>query len=147
MRQEVIDNALARFKDDYNCAQAVFVSFLEHKGLSFKEAVDLATGLGGGVALQGKTCGAVTGGVLSIGVLTGQTISNLGKSKHETYRVAMRFLNRFRKKFSSQMCNDLTGIDMTDQKQLQAALDDGHLKKTCPKFVEGALNILFDMFP
>ena len=147
MSQEVIDTALARFKDDHNCAQTVLVSFLEHKGLSFKEAVDISAGLGGGVGLQGKTCGAATGGVLAIGVLTGQTISNLGKSKNETYRVAMRFLHRFRREFSSQMCNDLVGLDMADQKQLQEALDSGHFKKTCPKFVEGALKILFEMFP
>jgi C_GCAxxG_C_C family probable redox protein len=120
---------------------------LEHKGLAFKEAVHLAAGLGGGVGLQGKTCGAATGGVLAIGVLTGQTISNLGKSKNETYRVTMKFLKRFREEFSSQMCNVLVGVDMADPRQLQAALDKGHFEKTCPKFVEGAMRILLDMFP
>jgi C_GCAxxG_C_C family probable redox protein len=147
MSQKVIDSALARFTDDHNCAQTVLFSFLEYKGLAFKEAVHLAAGLGGGVGLQGKTCGAATGGVLAIGVLTGQTISNLGKSKNETYRVTMKFLERFRKEFSSQMCNELVGVDMADPKQLQAALDKGHFEKTCPKFVEGAMRILLDMFP
>ncbi|MHA2118978.1 MAG: C-GCAxxG-C-C family protein [Candidatus Thorarchaeota archaeon] len=107
MSQKVIDSTLARFTDDHNCSQSVLISFLEHKGLAFKEAVHLSAGLGGGVGLQGKTCGAVTGGVLAIGMLTGQTISNLGKSKNETYRVTMKFLKRFRREFSSQMSNDL----------------------------------------
>lgn len=147
MSQKVIDMALARFTDDYNCAQSVLTAFLDHKGLGFKQAVHLAAGLGGGVGLQGKTCGAVTGGVLAIGVLNGQEISNLGESKNETYRVVMRFLKRFKKEFSSQMCNDLVGIDMADPQQLQAALDKGHFKKICPKFVEGAVKILVDMFP
>ncbi len=147
MSQEVIDTALARFTDDHNCAQSVLISFLEHKELSFMEAIHLAAGLGGGVGLQGKTCGAATGAVLAIGVLMGQTISNLGKSKNETYKHTMRFLKRFKREFSSQMCNDLVGLDMADPKQLQAALDEDYFKKTCPKFVEGAMNILFDMFP
>jgi hypothetical protein len=80
-------------------------------------------------------------------VLTGQTISNVGKSKNETYRQAMRFLKAFRTNFSSQMCNDLVGLDMADPKQLQAALDKGHFQKICPKYVEGAVSILIDMFP
>ena len=147
MSQKVIDSALARFTDDHNCAQSVLISFLEHKGLSITEAVHLAAGFGGGIGLQGKTCGAATGGVLAIGALTGQTISNLGDSKNETYGLVMRFLKRFRSEFSSQMCSDLVRLDMTDPKQLQAALDEGHFKKTCPKFVEGAMRILLDIFP
>lgn len=147
MSQKVIDAALSRFGDDHNCAQSVLFTFLEHKGLAFKEAVHFAAGLGGGIGLQGRTCGAATGGVLAIGLLMGQTISNLGDSKNETYRVAMRFLKRFRKEFSSQMCNDLVGLDMADPQQLQSALDKGHFKQTCPKFVEGAIKILLEMFP
>ncbi|MHA2356929.1 MAG: C-GCAxxG-C-C family protein [Candidatus Thorarchaeota archaeon] len=147
MSKKVIDSTLARFKSDYNCAQSVLISFLEHKGLLFEEAVHLSAGLGGGVALQGNTCGAVTGGVLAIGMLMGQTISNVGESKYETYKVAMRFLKRFKSKFSTQMCNDLVGLDMADPKQLQTALDKGHFQKTCPKYVEGAVSILLDMFP
>jgi C_GCAxxG_C_C family probable redox protein len=147
MSQKPIDRALARFGDDYNCAQTVLISFLEHKGIAFKEAVHLAAGLGGGVGLQGKTCGAATGGVLAIGMLTGQTISNLGSSKNETYKAAAKFLKRFREEFSSQMCNDLVGFDIADPQQLQAALDKKHFEQTCPKFVEGAMRILLEMFP
>jgi len=147
MSHNIIDTALSRFLDDHNCAQSVLITFLEHKGLAVKEAVHLAAGLGGGVGLQGKTCGAVTGGVLAIGLMMGQTISNLGRSKNETYGVTMRFLKRFRREFSSQMCNDLVGFDMADPQQLQAALDKDHFKQTCPKFVEGAMKILLEMFP
>ena len=147
MSQEVIDKAMARFGADYNCAQSVFMTFLEHKGLGFKEAVHVAAGLGGGVGLQGKTCGAVTGGVLAIGVLNGQKISNLGDSKNDTYGLTIRFLKKFKKEFSTQMCSDLIGIDISDPKQLQAALDSGHFQKLCPKFVEGAIRILLEMFP
>ncbi|MFW9888876.1 MAG: C-GCAxxG-C-C family protein [Candidatus Thorarchaeota archaeon] len=147
MSQKVIATALSRFVDDHNCAQSVFVTFLEHKGLAFEEALHVAAGLGGGIGLQGKTCGAVTGGVLVIGLLMGQTISNLGKSKNETYRVAMRFLKRFRREFASEICNDLVGLDMADPQQLQAALDKDHFKQTCPRFVESAMKILLEMFP
>ncbi|MFW9968304.1 MAG: C-GCAxxG-C-C family protein [Candidatus Thorarchaeota archaeon] len=147
MSQNVIDNTLALFADHYNCAQSVLMGFLEHKGLSFKEAVHVAAGLGGGIGLQGKTCGAATGGVLAIGVLKGQTISNVGESKNETYILASKFLKRFRDKFSSQMCNDLVGLDMSDPNARQAAINKGHFEKICPKFVEGAASILVDMFP
>ena len=52
----------------YNCAQAVFIPFAEQAGLTVEQAYAIAQGFGGGMA-AGKTCGALTGALMALGIL------------------------------------------------------------------------------
>ena len=51
----------------YNCAQAVLIPTAEEMGLDKEEATKLAKYLGVGMKL-GSTCGAVTGGLMALGL-------------------------------------------------------------------------------
>ncbi len=52
----------------YNCAQAVLIPFAERVGLTLEQANAVAQAFGGGMQ-TGSTCGAVTGGLMALGVL------------------------------------------------------------------------------
>lgn len=51
----------------YNCAQAVFIPFAEKKGLSSAQANAITANFGGGMR-AGLTCGAITGGLMALGL-------------------------------------------------------------------------------
>lgn len=51
----------------YNCAQAVFIPFAIQKGLSFEQAAAITDNFGGGMRM-GLTCGAITGGLMALGL-------------------------------------------------------------------------------
>lgn len=51
----------------YNCAQAVLIPFAERAGLSAEQANAIATHFGSGMR-SGLTCGAVTGGLMALGI-------------------------------------------------------------------------------
>lgn len=51
----------------YNCAQAVLIPFAERKGMTTKQAFDLTANFGSGMR-AGLTCGAITGGLLVLGM-------------------------------------------------------------------------------
>lgn len=51
----------------YNCAQAVLIPFWEEAGLDHESAQKAAKNLGVGMKL-GSTCGAVTGGLMALGI-------------------------------------------------------------------------------
>lgn len=51
----------------YNCAQAVLIPFAERAGLSAEQANAIATHFGSGMR-AGLTCGAVTGGLMALGI-------------------------------------------------------------------------------
>lgn len=51
----------------YNCAQAVFIPFAEKKGLSSAQAQAITSNFGSGMR-AGLTCGAITGGLMALGL-------------------------------------------------------------------------------
>ena len=51
----------------YNCAQAVLVPFAKEAGISEETAYDLSRNFGGGMKI-GSVCGAITGGLMVLGL-------------------------------------------------------------------------------
>ena len=51
----------------YNCAQAVFIPFAEKKGISEAQATAITANFGSGMR-AGLTCGAITGGLMALGL-------------------------------------------------------------------------------
>ena len=51
----------------YNCAQAVFIPFAEKKGISTAQAQAITANFGSGMR-AGLTCGAITGGLMALGL-------------------------------------------------------------------------------
>lgn len=51
----------------YNCAQGVFIPFAEKKGLTFEQAAGITANFGAGMR-SGLTCGAITGGLMALGL-------------------------------------------------------------------------------
>ena len=135
LTKDVANKALAHFENDYNCAQAVFKAILDHKGIALDRATDLAAGFGGGISFSGQQCGAISGGLMSIGVLVGETITDVRDHKWETFRLCKEFQKRFTEKFGTIRCDDLTGINMSDENALTKAIDEGVFSEICPKFV------------
>ena len=51
----------------YNCARAVFIPFAEKKGISAAQATAITANFGSGMR-AGLTCGAITGGLMALGL-------------------------------------------------------------------------------
>jgi C_GCAxxG_C_C family probable redox protein len=68
---EFLDRAKALREDPnvhYNCAQGVLIPFAEKMGLKPEQAFKLAAHFGSGMR-SGLTCGAVTGGLMALGIM------------------------------------------------------------------------------
>ncbi len=92
----------------HNCAEAVFLAVNDvlSGGLEPGTAARIATGLGGGLGATGGTCGALTGGVLAIGLIAG---TGPDSSRRATiYPLAAALQERFKKRFGSCICKQLT---------------------------------------
>ena len=59
------------FSSGYNCAQAVFAAVAPELGLDRVAALRVATGFGGGMGRLQRSCGAVTGSVMLLGLRYG----------------------------------------------------------------------------
>jgi len=145
MTDNTVKLAMKYFSSDYNCSQSVMKSILESKGMDFDEIFQLAAGFGGGVGLQGHICGAVSGAVAALGVINGRKFGDVNEHKEATYESAAKFMQMFKEKNGSIICDDLTGIVMADKKAHDRAMENGTFRKVCPGYVEDAVRIALDI--
>lgn len=86
----------------------MFSAVAEQMGMDYETAVKVSAGFGGGMYL-GSVCGAVTGGIMAIGLKHG----GLGPSSMRTAIVARDFADRFKALHQSIRCPELTGFDLS----------------------------------
>ncbi|NHI93601.1 MAG: C_GCAxxG_C_C family protein [Candidatus Lokiarchaeota archaeon] len=137
-----VDNAINYFNNGYNCAQAVLASFGAEFDMNKELAFKVAAAFGGGIARCGRTCGAVTGALMVIGLKYGMTKIGDNESKNKTYSIANEFINEFEGNHSSIICKDLIGFDMSDKKEREQAFNREVFNRICPKLVKNAVEIL-----
>lgn len=104
--------AVEKFKNGYNCCQAVLCSYCEEFGISEKDAFRITEGMGGGIGGMGETCGAVLGMCLTISLSNSAGNMELPKlTKMDTYRKIQEASKAFQEKNGSLDCRDLKGPD------------------------------------
>lgn len=129
------------FAAGYSCSQAVLSARCERYGLDQKTALTIAAGFGGGMGRTGGACGAVTGAISIIGLHTGSDKADT-EARENTYRVVRAFVAGFEEEFGSVNCKELLGCDIGTPSGYSSASKHGMFEKICPRFVDGALEIL-----
>lgn len=99
----------------------------------------IALGFGGGLGRRGLVCGALSGGVMAIGLRYGPR-----QEKDAAYALVLELGRRFEKQHGSVLCRDLTGCDLTNPEDSQRWLDSGGHEK-CSQYVSTAVEILMDL--
>jgi len=139
------EEALSTFGKGFNCCQSVLSAYARDFGLSDETALRLAGTFGGGIAGSGETCGAVTGGLMVIGLRQGIIDPQDPKSKERSREQGRRFMEGFASVFGSTKCRDLLGCDPGTTEGMERALALGLFKNLCPTFVGRATELLEEM--
>jgi C_GCAxxG_C_C family probable redox protein len=93
------------FQNGWNCAESVFQA-IHRQVCGGSGPVHLVTALGGGMASK-KTCGALSGGIVALGLVYGR-IEPDDQAKKAAYAQAKRLHADFRDQFHSVDCWQLT---------------------------------------
>jgi C_GCAxxG_C_C family probable redox protein len=125
------------FQSGYICAEAVSKVVLEELNFDADKICGVATGFGGGIARKGQTCGALTGGILSIGAVenNGFRKPDQNEIKENVYKKVEQLYNNFEKEFGSTICQNITGCDFTTEDGLKKFSDENIGKDVCAKLV------------
>ncbi|MBP8303915.1 MAG: C_GCAxxG_C_C family protein [Phycisphaerae bacterium] len=103
------DTAIDRFTSGYNCAQAVLFAFAPDLGLDPDVALRLACGFGGGIARRQEVCGAISGGVIALGLRHGRGEGQDKTVTAETYAKVNDLLSTFEAAHGTHICRVLLG--------------------------------------
>ena len=98
----------------------------------------VATGFGGGLSRNGDVCGALTGGIMRIGLAVGRNSAE--ESRDRCYGAVDRFYSAFVKEFGTCKCRELTGLDLKTEEGRAAYQARVHLER-CTKIVSWAARV------
>lgn len=136
------EEAYQCFMSRFTCSAAVFSAFSGELGLDPEMAKKIACGFGAGVSKTGNICGAVSGGILVIGLKYGKTEAGDDAATEKTRAVTRQFIREFTEKNGSVQCTALLGHDLSDPAAYAAAQQSGIFMTTCPALVRDAAAIL-----
>lgn len=131
------------FQQGFCCSESVLQAIAESRGITSELIPKIATGLCGGIAKTGGICGAVSGGVLAISLLTGRNSKD--QSTEANVRLVRAFLSGFETKFGTTNCGQLIGCHL-DTPEGQRFFKENHLReKKCQVFVREAARMASDI--
>lgn len=132
-----------------NCATLTLINILDLIGVEKNHHYNnlifpLAGGFGGFKSMNNwhGPCGAVCGGLASIGIITGGKEKIKPADVQKVYYTGSRFCHEFEKKFSSVACRELTGYDLADPKDAMKYQENKTWEKKCFKFVVEAIEMV-----
>ena len=135
MATEARNKAGNYFKEGYNCAESIFLTYRELLAPDLDPSlVRLFTGFGSGVGEAGCMCGALTGSISAINMVKGRT-SNLD-SRDEAYKYAREFSERFIEKYGATCCRILNPYPFETEEHLKNCLKiTGNTAKLLMEFI------------
>ena len=136
------EQAKQNFYNGMNCSQALMLAFADLTDVSEATLKAVALPMGAGMGRLRLTCGAVSGAVMTLGLLYPN------KSKSEMYALVQEFAKRFQEKNGSVICGELlTGahIKADTSPTPEERTAEYYKKRPCPELIYGAAQILEDM--
>ncbi len=135
MKNAMLDaeRAVSCLKEGLNCSQAIVSTYSVRHDLKRELAIKISTAFGGGINLMGKTCGAVTGALMVIGLKYGRT---------KTPLMASEFIKKFKALNGSITCKDLLGFDISSGEGIEKVIENDFFYQICPNLVRSSANIL-----
>ncbi|HOU92877.1 MAG TPA: C-GCAxxG-C-C family protein, partial [Polyangiaceae bacterium] len=110
-----------RFLDGASCAQAVFSTFTEGRGLDLEVRMRLASAFGSGARLSDGTCGALVGALLVLGLREGFSGPRDVEGRRKLHALAGRLTSAFAERNGSVLCREVVGFDLGTEQGRAAA--------------------------
>ena len=120
----------------------MLLAVVEHKGIRSELIPRIATGFCGGLAHTGGNCGAVSGGVLAIGLYLGR--NSPADSTDACYEAVRKFMGQFSKRFGALGCPELTGVQLDTPEGQIAFLEKGQIEQ-CKNYVGEAAGLVVEL--
>lgn len=142
------EQAVALFKEGYNCSQSVFVAYADLFEMEKETALKVSASFGAGIGRMREVCGAANGMFLVAGMLTGATEGKDQLAKKKNYEVVQLLASEFKKQNGgTYICRELLGLDKTKKVELEsttpeARTEEYYKKRPCLKTIEGAVAII-----
>jgi C_GCAxxG_C_C family probable redox protein len=113
MSEQAPQRSLELFKSGFFCAESVLLAIAESQGIQSDLIPRIATGFCSGISRTGGMCGAVSGAIMGIGLVTGRNSPT--ESLEVSYVLTQKLISRFEGQYGSVNCRQLIGCDLATE--------------------------------
>lgn len=127
----------------YGCAETTLLVLREAFDPDGSCDSSPALALNGGVAWQGKVCGALTGAAIGAGICTARRMP-YDEAKQSAREMVARLMGEFELQFGSVNCRDLIGCEIRTEEEHAAFAESGLWRDSCMRQIEFVIQNLFE---
>ena len=142
-----IEIATEKFVSTYNCAQSVLYAYSDEVNIDKSTALKIAWGFGAGLGRKQEICGAITGGIMVIGLKYGTSETDRLAANEKIYSKTRDLMNKFRIKHGTCNCLELLdGCNLMTENGQKYFKEKDLKNKICKGCVHDAVQILEEIF-
>jgi len=130
------------FKQGYNCAQSVFLTYAEKYGIDRETALKLSSSFGGGMGRLREVCGAVSAMFMIAGLEKGYTENNNDEIKAMHYTLIQNLASKFKEKYGTIICRELLGLDGEDNPIPSKRTPQYYSERPCEEIIAETCKII-----
>lgn len=140
------DIAYNKFKQGYNCAQAVAVTFCDYLDMDEDTVVRAVSGFGGGMGRMREVCGTLSGMTFVMSYIYGYSDPKAYEEKAEHYSRIQSLANKFKDENGSIVCRELLSLQKkgSDDPVPEKRTEQYYKKRPCAELVRYVADILED---
>lgn len=139
---DVVRRAKQNFDSGFQCAESVLLATTEVLGIRSPLIPAIATGFCNGTGSNCGTCGALSGGIMTLGIVLGR--SHPTESAAITGQAARQLVSQFSTRCGHTQCSQLLACD-PNSKEGQFVYNEQHLKHQCREFVAITARIVISL--
>ncbi|MDP2038404.1 MAG: C-GCAxxG-C-C family protein [Ignavibacteria bacterium] len=136
------EKAIKLYKEEYNCSQAILSAYAEELGIDEQTAIRVASSFGGGIARTGKTCGAVTGALMVIGLKQWNSNVEKEEAKAHVYKLSNQLMDEFKARNKTLNCEELLCVSVSTPEGRAVVKANQLSSKVCPRVINDVTEIL-----
>ncbi|MCT4624393.1 MAG: C-GCAxxG-C-C family protein [Schleiferiaceae bacterium] len=140
--KEIEEKAIHSFYNGMNCAQSVLTAYAGHLKFDPAMALSVASGFGGGIGKMQKTCGAVSGSFMVLGMFNSNKFKENIDARNATNKMIQQFTLDFTALHGSLDCRTLLNCDFTTEEGEKMFQDKDMKKNICSRCIADSIQLI-----
>lgn len=140
-KEAVVNNILSYFDEGYACSQSMLLGFAKEFNLDETTAKLISSTFGGGMGRLRRTCGAVTGAYMVLGLKYGNVEPKDMDTKLNSYKKVRDLTHKFEEIQGTSNCKEILKNYATSKEVSERK----HHKIICRQVIGEVAEILYDM--
>lgn len=132
---KVAQRAEELFHSGLCCSESVLQAVAESRGIKTELIPRIATGFCGGIARTGNVCGALTGAVMAISLVTGRNSPT--EPRELNHKLIQQLVRDFEARFGTTICSNLIGCRL-DTPEGHRYFVENNIRAKCAVFTREA---------